>query len=211
MLSGIGIKRNRSMGESMNIKTEDIDPMQRHQMNLILGPGGSESLGRAVKHKNKREEAIRKVITGIAYEAHMMGRIYTKGGEKEPPSKVFNQIDKMITAKIKQSNIPLQMITLETIKLIPEIAPERIMEIVCQYYKIDPAVMRSKSRKRIHALPRNIYTYLCRKLTKATLEDIGKTINRNHSTVLYGDEEITGKLKHDADLRIKIDFLEGLI
>ncbi|UCF56580.1 MAG: chromosomal replication initiator protein DnaA, partial [Deltaproteobacteria bacterium] len=65
---------------------------------------------------------------------------------------------------------------------------EDIERLVCRYFKIDTALLRSKSRKKIHSYPRSIYVYLCRHYTDATLEDIGKSIQRNHSTVLYASE-----------------------
>lgn len=52
-----------------------------------------------------------------------------------------------------------------------------IRKVICQYFRIDPAVLRSKSRKKIHSYPRNIYVYLCRTNTDATLEEIGRTID----------------------------------
>ena len=70
------------------------------------------------------------------------------------------------------------------------ITMQSIEKHVCQYFKIEPQVLRSKSRKKIHSYPRNVYVYLCRHYTDATLEDIGKSINRNHSTALYASEVI---------------------
>jgi len=52
---------------------------------------------------------------------------------------------------------------------------EDIERLVCRYFKIDTALLRSKSRKKIHSYPRSIYVYLCRHYTDATLEDIGKS------------------------------------
>jgi chromosomal replication initiator protein len=51
-------------------------------------------------------------------------------------------------------------------------------------------VLPSRSRKKIHAYPRNMYVYLSRNYSAATLEEIGKSINRNHSTVIYSSEVI---------------------
>lgn len=88
---------------------------------------------------------------------------------------------------------------------------ERIEKIVCKYFKLEPQVLRSKSRKKIHALPRNIYVFFCRKYTELTLEEIGKTINRNHSTALYAVEVVAHKMKCDSKLKLQIEFLEEKI
>ncbi|UCB50854.1 MAG: hypothetical protein JSW56_08370, partial [Deltaproteobacteria bacterium] len=86
-------------------------------------------------------------------------------------------------------------------------AMEDIEKIVCRYFKIDPVVLRSKSRKKIHAYPRSIYVYLCRHHTEATLEDIGKSIQRNHSTVLYASEVIEHKIRVDNEVKKHVNFL----
>ncbi|MFC1535331.1 chromosomal replication initiator protein DnaA [Thermodesulfobacteriota bacterium] len=82
-----------------------------------------------------------------------------------------------------------------------------INRIVCKYYKVDPEILRSKSRKKVDSYPRNIYVYLCRNHTDATLEDIGKTINRNHSTILYSSEVIEKKIKIDNRIKNQVNFL----
>lgn len=84
---------------------------------------------------------------------------------------------------------------------------EDIEKLVCRYFKTDSQVLRSKSRKKIHAYPRSIYVYLCRHQTEATLEEIGKSIQRNHSTVLYASEVIEHKIKVDNKVKNHVNFL----
>jgi chromosomal replication initiator protein len=82
-----------------------------------------------------------------------------------------------------------------------------IERLICQYFKVDPLIMRSKSRKKIHTYPRSIYLYLCRHHTGATLEDIAKSVERNHSTVLYASEAIEHKMKTDTKVKREVEFL----
>jgi len=84
---------------------------------------------------------------------------------------------------------------------------KNIENLVCQYFKVDPQMLRSNSRKKILSYPRNIYVYLCRHYTNATLQTIGKSICRNHSTVLYASEVIEHKIKVDAVVKNQINFL----
>jgi chromosomal replication initiator protein len=84
---------------------------------------------------------------------------------------------------------------------------EDIREVVCKYYKIDPEMLRSKSRKKIHSFPRNVYICLCRRYTDETVEAIAKSINRSHSTVLYASEVVEKQISKDEKLRSQIDFL----
>jgi chromosomal replication initiator protein len=89
----------------------------------------------------------------------------------------------------------------------PTVTSEDIHKLVCKYYKVDTGMLSSKSRKRIHAYPRNIYAYLCRRHTNEGLEKIAKTINRSHSTVLHAAEVVEQKMKTDANMRNEITFL----
>jgi len=87
------------------------------------------------------------------------------------------------------------------------ISIEDIKKIVCNYFQVDPETLQSKSRKKIYSYPRNLYVYLCRHHTGATLEEIGRSIDRNHSTVLYASEVIAHKLKVDSKVKNQVDFL----
>jgi chromosomal replication initiator protein len=87
------------------------------------------------------------------------------------------------------------------------ISPEDIIKLVCRYYRVDPEHVSSKSRKKVYACPRNIYAYLCRRHLDETLEGIGRTINRSHSTVLYSVEVVEHKMKTDRNLQHQVDFL----
>lgn len=87
------------------------------------------------------------------------------------------------------------------------ITPKQIQRLVCKYYKIDPDMLRSKSRKKIYAYPRSIHAYLCRCHTEETLENIGETINRSHSSVLYASEVIARKMETDSRVSREVNFL----
>jgi chromosomal replication initiator protein len=87
------------------------------------------------------------------------------------------------------------------------ITTSEIIKLVCGYYHVDREKVCSKSRKKVYASPRNIYTYLCRHHSDETLAGIGKTINRSHSTVLYSVELIDHKMKTDRNLKHQVDFL----
>ena len=87
------------------------------------------------------------------------------------------------------------------------ITTEHIKKLVCTYYKVSEEMLESKSRKKIHSHPRNIYAYLCRRYTDETLGNIAKSINRSHSTVLYAAELVEHGRKRDRNIRHQLDFL----
>ena len=91
------------------------------------------------------------------------------------------------------------------------ISLDTIKKLICKYYKIENSVLPSKSRKKIHTFPRNMYVYLSRNYSDATLEEIGKSINRNHSTVIYSSEVIEKKIKLDKKVKNQVDFLSQKI
>ncbi len=87
------------------------------------------------------------------------------------------------------------------------ISSQDVKQLVSKYYNIDPEMVSSKSRKKIYVLPRNICAYLSRRYTDETLEEIGATINRSHSTVLYASELIEANMKKDEKTRRQVQFL----
>jgi len=89
------------------------------------------------------------------------------------------------------------------------ITPEDIINLVCGYYHVEREMVCSRSRKKIHVLPRNIYAYLCRRHSGTTLEEIGRGINRSHSTVLYSIELVEHRMKTDRNLRHQVRFLSA--
>ncbi|MCG6877899.1 MAG: chromosomal replication initiator protein DnaA [Deltaproteobacteria bacterium] len=88
------------------------------------------------------------------------------------------------------------------------ITTEKIMALVCEYYKVSIDMLSSRSRKKAYAYPRNIYAYLSRKYSDETLESIGRTINRSHSTVVYATELVEKKMKTDRSLKHQVGLLK---
>lgn len=82
-----------------------------------------------------------------------------------------------------------------------------IEKLICRYYRIEPELLRSNSRKKIHAYPRNVYLYLCKRHTDETLENIASSVRRTHSTTLYAAEVIDRRIKTDTQVRKQIRFL----
>jgi len=73
-----------------------------------------------------------------------------------------------------------------------------IKEIVEQHYKLD---ITTKTRKREYVEARAIYFYLTRQYTRMSLSSIGKTMDRDHSTVLHFERLMPHWLKHDIQLK----------
>lgn len=84
---------------------------------------------------------------------------------------------------------------------------KEIQGIVCKYFKVELEALKSKSRKKLISYPRSTAIYLCREYTDSSLERIGRSFNRNHSTVLYDCEKIRKNIKFDDSVRKEVEFL----
>jgi chromosomal replication initiator protein len=89
----------------------------------------------------------------------------------------------------------------------PLVTIKEIQEIVCKYFKVELEALKSKSRKKLISFPRSAAIYLCRKYTDSSLERIGSSFNRNHSTVLYDYEKIKKHIQIDESVRKEVEFL----
>ncbi|MEM7336487.1 MAG: chromosomal replication initiator protein DnaA [Chloroflexota bacterium] len=79
--------------------------------------------------------------------------------------------------------------------------PQVIMA-VCRHFNIGEPDISGSSRKRKFAYPRQMAMYLCRTETDASLPEIGEKLgNRDHTTILYGYEKISGMLDTDPEVR----------
>jgi chromosomal replication initiator protein len=88
-----------------------------------------------------------------------------------------------------------------------ELSSERIRDFVAVQFNIRSDDLRSKSRKKTIAQPRQISMYLARKYTEEGLAEIGRTFNRDHSTVLHSIRVITEAMARNSSIRGQVDLL----
>jgi chromosomal replication initiator protein len=83
-----------------------------------------------------------------------------------------------------------------------EITPEHVIDTVAGYYRVTVDSLRSASRSRTIAFPRQMAMYLVRTETELSYPQIGDRLgNRDHTTILYGYEKISGLRETDANIR----------
>jgi len=87
------------------------------------------------------------------------------------------------------------------------ISVDRVLQLICRYFKLSLEALQSNSRKKGVVYPRNLGMYLCRKYTDATLETIGRALNRSHATVIYAVEAINREMERKAGVCNQVDFL----
>ncbi|MGW8161180.1 MAG: chromosomal replication initiator protein DnaA, partial [Desulfobulbales bacterium] len=88
-----------------------------------------------------------------------------------------------------------------------ELSAEMIRDFIARQFKISVTDLRSKSRKKSIAFPRQISMYLARKYTEQGLMEIGKAFNRDHATVLHSVRVITEAISRNGSIRGQVDLL----
>ena len=87
------------------------------------------------------------------------------------------------------------------------ISIDRIVQLICQYFKVSLQTLQSNSRKKGVVYPRNVCMFLCRKYTEETLETIGRALNRSHATVIYAVEAVNREMERKGGLHNHVQFL----
>ncbi len=82
---------------------------------------------------------------------------------------------------------------------------DRVTRYVINTNGISLEDIKSKSRKREFADPRQICMYVLRRYTTMTTEYIGNYYNRDHTTVVHATKTITGYLEVDSVIRGKVN------
>ncbi len=82
-----------------------------------------------------------------------------------------------------------------------------IRDIVCRHFQLSVDELKSKTRKRSVALPRQVAMFLARQYTDDSLQTIGRFFNRDHATVIHSVKQIKKKLNDSGKLKSQVEFL----
>lgn len=89
---------------------------------------------------------------------------------------------------------------------------EKIQKITCEYFDIKISDLKSNSRLREFARPRQIAMYLTKKLTNKNLPEIGKEFGgKNHATVIHAIKKTEDLIMNNSKLALNIKNLEEKI
>jgi chromosomal replication initiator protein len=87
---------------------------------------------------------------------------------------------------------------------------ETIQKRVADYYQLRHSDMLSKRRPNNIAIPRQIAMYLCRILTKHSLQEIGDNFGgRDHGTVIHACKSVEAMMEQSEQSRSSIEFLKN--
>lgn len=82
-----------------------------------------------------------------------------------------------------------------------------IGELVSGQFKVSIEDLRSRSRKRSIAFPRQVAMFLARKYTEESLADIGRAFNRDHSTVLHAIKAVSSQVIRNSSVGAQLEIL----
>jgi chromosomal replication initiator protein len=91
------------------------------------------------------------------------------------------------------------------------LSTENIRDFIAKQFDTPVDDLLSKSRKRTVTFPRHIAMYLARKLTGEGLNDIGRTFNRDHSTVVHAIRVISDAMNSSGSVRGQVELLTDKI
>jgi chromosomal replication initiator protein len=85
----------------------------------------------------------------------------------------------------------------------------RVMKSVAKRFSVSVDAIKGKRRTNAIAKPRQVAMFLSKKLTGASLSEIGNHFERDHTTVLYACDKIEKLRTSDSDLQRLLDDLIG--
>ena len=89
-----------------------------------------------------------------------------------------------------------------------EISIDYIQKVVSDYFKMDVTTLQSKTRKRHIVQARQLAMFFAKKLTKASLANIGQQIgHRDHATVLHACKTVDNLAFTDKQFRKYVEDL----
>ena len=88
---------------------------------------------------------------------------------------------------------------------------KNISETVAASFRIDPVVLSSKRQDKGASLPRKIAMFLCRELTKESLQEIGKIFNRDYATVIAAIQSLANLMNKDEALERQVQDIRYML
>jgi chromosomal replication initiator protein len=91
----------------------------------------------------------------------------------------------------------------------PAATVDSIQKLISNYYNLPVSKLKSKNNARQVSFPRQVAMYLCKKLTRCSLPEIGRRFGgKHHSTVIHSVQKIERKRKEEPDFN---KLMEGFI
>lgn len=94
----------------------------------------------------------------------------------------------------------------------PSLTVDKIMDVVCNYYKVKKADLIGKKKNKEIVDPRQICIYLITELLDVPLMTIGNAFGgRDHTTIMHARDKIAQNIKVDRSLKTNVEDLIAMI
>ncbi len=92
------------------------------------------------------------------------------------------------------------------------VSAKKIIEIVSDFYNVQPEDLLKQSRKKEYVNPRQIAMYIIRKELETSLPSIGEFFGgRDHTTVIHAIDKVEKNIKEKSGLKQEIDLIRDRI
>jgi hypothetical protein len=184
-----------------NNKTQNWLEKNIDWLQTISAYGISLFLERAERMKYVDSRCIDNETSELEYFITTIGRVMVetkKQSEKSEMMQVYaTKINEIVTRAEKElsqlANFDVRLHVYTSDPMHSDVAEKikEAIEIVCN---ISFETVKGLSRKREIVLARHLYCYFMATRSKLSLDDIGLSINRDHTTVIHGRESIKDKI-----------------
>jgi len=165
----------------------------------------------------ERQRRLGKIAPGPIRPATVSAPSLAPQPDPRTEAELAFSLEQARTIETLQQDIARLMAELATFKredASPLVVPNRIklvIRMVTEYYGVSLCDLVSRRRGAALVRPRQVAMYLARMLTKRSLPAIGRLLDRNHSTILYGCRKIATQRLQDAKLDADIRELTDLM
>jgi len=88
-----------------------------------------------------------------------------------------------------------------------QLRPAQVVEAVARYYGKKPQELQSRGWNKSISRARQVAMFLCKRHTSLSFAELGKTFDRDHSTVLYAVRHIEELARRDSSLKADVETL----
>ena len=120
----------------------------------------------------------------------------------------FAAVNNIKTIDLPSAKKALEKIILSDKK--PPLTIEHIQRTVAAFFELRADELKSKKRNREVVVPRQLAMYLCRLLTKHSLQEIGAAFGgRDHGTVIHAVKTVENMMEQDTSALRSVEFLKS--
>lgn len=88
---------------------------------------------------------------------------------------------------------------------------ESIEQVVIKYFGIDEKTLKGSRGKESVAWARFVYCYLCRKHARVNYSELGRTLSRDHTTIMHAVGQVEGRIKIYPEYADEVKAVERML